>query len=129
MTDVLIDIDCYGPLSVEEEMAMIWEGYSRTRDPDLRDRLVDHYYYLVAMTIDSMDGDLPASLDMDEVFRWGRLGLIEGVMRFAPCRGMDFEPFCISYIRRSILGDMASFCCGKARRHSDRLRRVLASND
>ena len=110
------EMECMEPVYTEEEVALAWRRYSRTRDSDVRDRLIEHYLPVMYETVDRMVEDLPYGMEIDEMLRWGRVGLIEAVMRYAVSLEVPFEMFCVRYIRRAALDDMARFAWSRARR-------------
>jgi len=81
----------------------LWEEYTATRDPELRQRLILQYAPLAKYVIGRMAIGLPGVLDSEDIISHATLGLIDAVERFDPHRGLKFETYAIPRIRGSVL--------------------------
>ncbi len=90
----------------EDSVLLIWAEFRRSRDPDLRNRLVMQYAPLVKYVAGRMRTRLPESVDQDDLVSDGVLGLMDAIERFDPARGLTFQTFAVPRIRGSIIDGM-----------------------
>lgn len=93
------------------------------RSQEERDRLVEQYLPLVRYVVARIPVTLPATLDKEEMFSVGIVGLMHAAASYDPTRGASFKTFAYTAIRGAILDEI--------RRHDpvprsrrDRLRRI-----
>ncbi len=85
---------------------MIWQEFQKTRNPDLRNRLVMQYAPLVKYVAGRIRTRLPESVDQDDLVSDGVLGLMDAIERFDPGRGLTFQTFAVPRIRGAIIDGM-----------------------
>jgi RNA polymerase sigma factor FliA len=83
-----------------EEM---WLAYVRTRSPQLRERLILHYSWLVKHVLGRLAVVLPPSLDYGDLLGHGTIALVEAVDRYEPERGNKFETYAAMKVKGAIL--------------------------
>lgn len=88
------------------EIEGLWKRFKETRDPELRDRLIEHYMDLVKYIAERLKAKLPHKVDLQEMISAGMIGLIRAVDKFDPDRGILFETYCTARIRGAILDDI-----------------------
>jgi RNA polymerase sigma factor for flagellar operon FliA len=71
----------------------LWDDYADGRSEAARNALVVHYLPLVRRVADRMLGGLPASVDVQDLYAEGHVGLIEAIERFESSREVKFETF------------------------------------
>lgn len=100
--------DYYGPPSnlSEEEVARLWEVFTRDQAKDARDQLIEHYMVLVYQTAERMANKLPAFVDINDLIGAGTLGLIDAINKFEPERGNKFATYCSTRISGAILDEL-----------------------
>lgn len=81
----------------------LWQHYSESRDPKLREALILQYAPLVKYVVGRMAINMPSILDADDIVAYGTIGLIDAIDRFDPQRGVKFQSYAIARIRGSIL--------------------------
>lgn len=88
-----------------------------------RDRLVEQYLPLVRYVVARLPVTMPATLDRDDFYSVGVIGLMHAAAAYDPSRGASFKTFAYTAIRGAILDEV--------RRHDpvprtrrDRLRRM-----
>lgn len=91
---------------VEAGIVALWRSFARSRDPELRDRLVLHYAPLVKYVAGRVGTGLPAHVDIADLVQSGVFGLVDAIERFEPERGLKFETYAIQRIRGAILDDL-----------------------
>lgn len=80
-----------------------WRRYKECEDPGARDRLIQHFSYLVKITAGRVISNLPPSMERDDLVSAGVLGLIKAVDQFDTRRQVKFETYAIALIRGAIL--------------------------
>jgi RNA polymerase sigma factor for flagellar operon FliA len=89
---------------LEREMEIkLWESYHYRGDYKARERLIEAYAPLVKYVSGRLALFLPPAVEIDDLFGYGALGLIQAVDRFDPSRGIKFTTFAIARIRGAIL--------------------------
>lgn len=87
---------------------VLWERFTESRDPAIREQLILQYAPLVKYVIGKLRINLPAGLDYEDILSYGTIGLIEAVERFNPAMGVKFETYAISRVRGAILDTLRS---------------------
>ncbi len=91
-----------------EELAAIWRQYKATGEESLRNRLVEHYLYLVRLMAERIGAKLPDEVDVDDLMSAGVFGLVDAIDAFDLERGVKFETYCSPRIRGAILDELRS---------------------
>jgi RNA polymerase sigma factor for flagellar operon FliA len=91
-----------------EELAAVWRQYKATGEESLRNRLVEHYLYLVRLTAERIGAKLPDEVDVDDLMSAGVFGLVDAIDAFDLERGVKFETYCSPRIRGAILDELRS---------------------
>jgi len=80
-----------------------WARFKRGGDLKARETLIDNYSYLVKITAGRIAGGVPPSLDREDLYSAGVIGLIKAVDQFDFSREVKFETYAIALIRGAIL--------------------------
>lgn len=80
--------------------------YARTRDPALRDRLIEENIALVYSQAAKLAKTLPRTILLDDLKSWGSLGLVDAVEKFDPSRGFAFSTYAVMRIKGSMFDGM-----------------------
>jgi RNA polymerase sigma factor for flagellar operon FliA len=86
----------------------LWQDYKRTKNKDVRERLILTYAPLVKYVAGRVGSGLPAHVDEQDLVSYGLLGLINAIERFDPDLGIKFETFAIARIKGSIIDELRS---------------------
>jgi RNA polymerase sigma factor for flagellar operon FliA len=86
----------------------LWQEYVRSKDQDLRDRLILTYAPLVKFVAGRVGASLPSHVDEQDLVSYGLLGLIGAIERFDPDREIKFETFAMARIRGAIIDELRS---------------------
>lgn len=81
----------------------LWKRYLKTRKPQLRNQLVEHYASLVHIQAARLSRKLPAQVTYDEICSAAFDGLIEAVESYDPERKAKFETFCQQRISGAVM--------------------------
>lgn len=92
-----------------------------------RDRLVEQYLPLVRYVVARLPVTLPGSLDRDDFYSVGVMGLMHAVATFDPTRGASFKTFAYTAVRGAILDEVRKHD-PVPRNRRDRLRKMERQN-
>lgn len=93
---------------MDREIRALWERYSASRDPDVREQLILHYAPLVKYVAGRVGVGMPSSVDHADLVSYGIFGLMDAIERFEPERGYRFETYAVSRIRGAIIDELRS---------------------
>lgn len=100
----------------EEEETKLWTKYARTKDREIRDRLLLHYAPIVKYIAGRMAMGMPPNVEYDDLVGYGTLGLIDAIDKFDVRKGNKFKTYANLRIRGAIFDEM---------RASDRIPRSV----
>ena len=80
----------------------LFKQYSKTRDIEIRNQLVENYLYMVDILIRKY---LNKGVDYDDLYQVGAMALVSAVDRFNPERGFEFS----SFATPTILGEIKRY--------------------
>lgn len=84
----------------------LWQEYSSSRSPDIREKLIENYLPLVKLVAGRVAISLPQHVDKDDLISNGFFGLMESIERFDTDRGVKFETYAAVRIRGAILDSL-----------------------
>lgn len=90
----------------KKDIASVWKEFKLTRNPELRNRLMEHYFPLVKFTADRISAKLPNEVEVDDLISAGVFGLVDAIEAFDLDRGVKFETYCSPRIRGAILDEL-----------------------
>jgi RNA polymerase sigma factor for flagellar operon FliA len=88
------------------DMTEVWRAFKATGARHLRDRLIEHYLYLVKVIGNRIAARLPRSIDVQDLRSAGVFGLMRAVENFDLERGTPFESYCATRVRGAILDEL-----------------------
>jgi len=94
------------PLTVAGDSLSLWQEYRRSKEQELRDRLILTYAPLVKFVAGRVGASLPAHVDEQDLVSYGLLGLIGAIERFDPGREIKFETYAIARIKGQIIDEL-----------------------
>ena len=86
----------------------LWRQYERTKDPAVRNRLMELYLPVVNFIAERLLLTLPRSIDVDDLRSAGTFGLMDAIDGFDIDRGIKFKTYCSNRIRGAILDELRS---------------------
>jgi RNA polymerase sigma factor FliA len=97
------------------------------RSASERDRMIEQYLPLVRYIVARLPVTMPASLDKDDFYSVGVIGLMHAATTFDPARGASFKTFAYTAIRGAILDEVRKHD-PVPRNRRDRLRKMDRAN-
>lgn len=97
------------------------------RSIEERDRLVEQFLPLVRYVVARLPVTMPASLDRDDFYSVGVMGLLHAASTYDPTRGASFKTFAYTAIRGAILDEVRKHD-PVPRGRRDRLRKLERAN-
>ena len=88
------------------ELTRLWKRFKRTGEESLRNRLIEHYLYLVKVISNRVAARLPRSIDVMDLRGAGVFGLMRAVENYDLARGTPFESYCATRVRGAILDEL-----------------------
>lgn len=92
-------------IMAEVDTTVLWEQYNQG-SKDAFNRLVENYLPMVKITAGRMMINLPRSVQEDDLYSSGCIGLINAVEKFDTTREVKFETYALSRIRGAMLDEM-----------------------
>ena len=83
-----------------------WREYRTTREPGLRDRLIEKHLVLVKYAAARVAGRLPGHFRLDDLYSAGLVGFLAAVEDFDPERNVEFGAYASQRIRGAILDEL-----------------------
>ena len=83
-----------------------WREYRRTRDPELRDQLVERNLVLVKYAAARVAGRLPGHFRLDDLYSAGLVGFLAAIEDFDPDRNVEFGAYASQRIRGAIIDEL-----------------------
>ena len=90
------------------DVQAMWRDYKKTKDPELRNLLIENYLPLVKYSAERLAAKLPDEVEVDDLYSAGVFGLMSAVDGFKPEKGFKFETYCAPRIRGAILDHLRS---------------------
>ena len=87
----------------EAEKNRLWENYSKTRNQDIREKLILEYAPLVKIIAGRLSMYLGYNVEYEDLVSYGIFGLIDAIDKFDYGKGIKFETYASLRIRGSIL--------------------------
>ncbi len=81
----------------------LWEEYSKTRKPELREKLIIEYAQLVKLVAGRLSMYLGYNVEYDDLVGYGIFGLIDAIEKFDYGKNVKFETYASLRIRGAIL--------------------------
>jgi RNA polymerase sigma factor for flagellar operon FliA len=92
----------------ERTLMAAWRAFKASPNDELRNRLVEHYLYLVRYAAERIRAKLPDEVDVEDLMSAGIFGLVDAIDAFDLERGVKFETYCAPRIRGAILDELRS---------------------
>jgi len=93
-------------VAAADQTQTLWQEYRKSKDQDLRDRLILTYAPLVKYVAGRVGSGLPSHVDESDLVQYGLLGLIGAIERYDPDRDVKFETYALARIKGSIIDEL-----------------------
>lgn len=100
----------------EINVKLVWDHYLKHQDITSRNALLEHYLPSVKYTAERIHPRFPKSVELEDLYSSGILGLIDAIGKFNPARHVRFETYCVLRIQGAIIDDI---------RKNDRVPRLV----
>jgi len=84
----------------------LWKRWRMENDRDAGEQLVKAYLPLVHYVVGRVASGLPGTVDKDDLYSYGQLGLLDAMKKFDFDRGLQFETYAMWRIRGAIVDGM-----------------------
>jgi len=91
-----------------DQVQQWWKAFRKGKDPEARNRLLEHYLPMVKYTAERLYAKLPEEVDMDDLISTGIFGLMDAISAFDEKRGVKFETYCAPRVRGAMLDELRS---------------------
>ncbi|MBE5940521.1 MAG: FliA/WhiG family RNA polymerase sigma factor [Lachnospiraceae bacterium] len=81
----------------------LWEEYSKSQSPELREQIIIEYASLVKLVAGRLNMYLGYNVEFDDLVGYGIFGLIDAIDKFDYGKGIKFETYASLRIRGAIL--------------------------
>ena len=81
----------------------LWEGYAKTKSPEIREKLILEYAPLVKLVAGRLSMYLGYNVEYDDLVSYGIFGLIDAIDKFDSMKAVKFETYASLRIRGAIL--------------------------
>lgn len=93
-------------MTVLENSARMWQEFIDTKNAAVRSELIAEYAPLVRHTVGRLGIPQTNLSDLEDLYSYGMIGLINAVDRFDPSRGVRFEAFAVARIRGAVIDQL-----------------------
>lgn len=100
----------------EINIERIWDHFIQYHDTSSRNILIEYYLPQVKYTAARLHTRFPQSVELDDLYSVGILGLVDAINKFDPARNVKFETYCVRRIQGAILDSL---------RKNDRVPRLV----
>jgi RNA polymerase sigma factor for flagellar operon FliA len=91
------------PIEVQSLLASLWYEFKSRGSRAARDRIIQHYNYLVTKTRTRIVPSVPVRIAPEDLEMEGYIALVKAVDQFDPRRKVKFESYAISMVRGAML--------------------------
>lgn len=88
------------------EIKNLWINYSKTKDKNLKNKLIEYYIELVNIISGRMYNYYGSKIDFDDLVGYGILGLIDSIDKFDLTKNIKFETYAQIRIRGAIIDNI-----------------------
>src|SRR6056297_517073 len=93
-------------LLAEKTEEELWRIYQTTRNPEVRDRLVEQYAPLVKYVAGKVAVGMPHNVEFDDLVGYGVFGLFDAIEKFNPDKHVKFKTYAVTRIRGAIFDEL-----------------------
>jgi RNA polymerase sigma factor for flagellar operon FliA len=94
---------------MDSEEKKLWELYKRTNRAELQEKIVIQYLNLVHYLAHRLDSFSSPTLDREDLYSAGVIGLLEAIERFDLEKNVDFKNYAMLRIRGAMIDELRRF--------------------
>jgi RNA polymerase sigma factor for flagellar operon FliA len=91
---------------MKKNVEPLWEKYFSSKDPELRNRLMQKYLGVVHYVVSKLFKAIPSYVERDDLVNIGVIGLGEALDRYNPYFGIKFETYAIPRVKGAIRDEL-----------------------
>jgi RNA polymerase sigma factor for flagellar operon FliA len=91
---------------MKKNVEPLWEKYFSSKDPELRNRLMQKYLGVVHYVVSKLFKAIPSYVERDDLVNIGVIGLGEALERYNPYFGIKFETYAIPRVKGAIIDEL-----------------------
>ncbi len=92
----------------QKSEAELWEMYRSSKDPKIRERLIEQYSPLVKYVAGKVAIGMPQNVEFDDLVGFGVFGLFDAIEKFDPEKHVKFKTYAVTRIRGAIYDELRS---------------------
>ena len=92
----------------EQDELELWKDYKRTKNSEIRDRMVKQYAPLVKYVAGKVAIGMPQNVEFDDLVGYGVFGLFDAIEKFDPEKHIKFKTYAVTRIRGAIFDELRS---------------------
>ncbi len=83
--------------------AFLWEKFTKTKDPKIKEQLIIKYMPLVKLVAGRMAIYFGGNVEYDDLVSYGSIGLLDAIEKFDSQKGVKFETYAYTRIKGAII--------------------------
>ncbi|WAM32126.1 FliA/WhiG family RNA polymerase sigma factor [Caldicellulosiruptor naganoensis] len=83
--------------------AVLWEKYSKTKDPKIKEQLILRYMPLVKLIAGRMAMYFGGNVEYEDLVSYGSIGLLDAIEKYDSRKGVKFETYAYTRIKGAII--------------------------
>ena len=91
---------------MKKNIEPLWENYFSSKEPQLRNQLMEKYLGVVHYVVSKLFKTIPTHVDRDDLVNIGVIGLGEALDRYNPYFGIKFETYAIPRVKGAIIDEL-----------------------
>ncbi|QQY80711.1 RNA polymerase sigma-28 (SigD/FliA/WhiG) subunit [Keratinibaculum paraultunense] len=84
----------------------LWQEYSKTKDREIKQKLIEEYIYLVKIIAGRMYNYYGSKVEYDDLIGFGVIGLIDSIERYDISKNIKFETYAQIRIKGTIIDNI-----------------------
>jgi len=89
-----------------QNMEKVWGVYAKTKDPDLREKIILEYAPLIKFVAARLCAHIGQHVDYEDMLSYGVFGLIDAIDKFDHTKGVKFETYASLRVRGAIIDNI-----------------------
>ncbi|MDH5720099.1 MAG: RNA polymerase sigma factor WhiG [Spirochaetia bacterium] len=90
----------------DKEEIELWQDYVKTKNPKIREYLIEKYAPLVKYVAGKVAVGMPHNVEFDDLVSYGTFGLLDAIEKFDPKKEVKFKTYAMTRIRGAIFDEL-----------------------